>query len=583
MSSKGKDRGRTPRPAPAVTQAAPAGTPWWWWALGIFLTFFFVFEIYGPAIRAPFLFDDIYLPFLRPQFADAPLSSWLGVVRPLLMLGYWFNYQASQSEPYSYHVVNVVLHVLNGILVWLIVRRLLAWTAFDAPLRNILSVFGALLFLFHPIQTESVTYVASRSETQSVFFFLAAFAVFLYRRRTEITIAITAAVLLLAAAAVMTKEHTAVLAGLLLLTDFYFNPGFSFEGIRRNWKLYAPMLLGGIAVAVFLIRVLRTSDSAGFGMKDLTWYHYFFTQCRALWIYLRMFVAPYGLNVDHDFPISRSILDHGAIVGLIALLALAVAAWIWRRKYPLASYGFFAFLLLMAPTSSIVPIRDVLVERRLYLAFFPLILIVCEALRHVKVRRIALTLALGAVIAAMAMGTYARNQVWSDPIALWKDTVEKSPNKARPHFQLAYAYYRNGQCVDAARHYERVAELQKPDYSLFVDTGLAYDCSNQPDKALAQFHRALELEKTAHAYSLVALAHIKRGQREPALATLDLAEKTNPRYIMTYVYRGNLLLLNGQFDEAATQFQKALAIDPADQSARNGLDLARRRVIPSVK
>ena len=389
--------------------------------------------------------------------------------------------------------------------------------------------------------------------------------------------------LLLAAAAVMTKEHVAVLAGLLLLTDFYFNPGFSFQGIRANWRLYVPIAFGGLAVIVFVLRVLSQSDSAGFGMKDLTWYHYFFTQCRAIWVYLRMFVAPYGLNVDHDFAISRSILDHGAIAGLAALVVLAVAAWIWRRKYPLASYGFFAFLLLMAPTSSIVPIRDVLVERRLYLAFLPLVLIVCEAVRHLKVKRTALMLALAGIVLVMAFGTYRRNQVWSDAIALWKDTVEKSPNKARPHFQLAYAYYQNGQCVDAARLYERVAQLQKPDYSLLVDTGLAYDCSNQPDKALAQFHRALELEKTAHAYSLVALAHIKRNQRDQALSTLDLAEKADPRYVMTYVYRGNLFLLNGQFDEAAAQFQKALAINPAEQSARNGLDLAQRRVIPSVK
>ena len=84
-------------------------------------------------------------------------------------------------------------------------------------------------------------------------------------------------ILILFGAAILTKEHTAVLPALLLLTDYYWNPGFSFEGIRRNWKLYVPILIGGAIAAVFIFRVLGQSPSAGFGMKDLTWYEYFFT------------------------------------------------------------------------------------------------------------------------------------------------------------------------------------------------------------------------------------------------------------------------------------------------------------------
>jgi len=580
MSNKAsKSRATTAR----VDPGARSGSQWWWWALGLFLVSFAIFEIYRPAIRAPFLFDDTYLPFLRPQFADMPLRSWIGTVRPLLMLGYWFNYQTSQVDPFSYHVVNIVFHLLNGVLIWLIVRRLLEWAKFDTPLRTILSLFAGLLFLVHPIQTESVTYVASRSEAQSVFFFLAAFSVFLYRRKAEISIAVTAAVLLLFGAAVLTKEHTAVLVGLLLLTDFYWNPGFSLEGIRRNWKLYVPIACGAVAAVFFILRVLATADSAGFAMKDLPWHHYFFTQCRAIWVYLRMFILPYGLNIDHDFAISRSIIDHGAIVGLIALLAATAAAWIWRRKYPLASYGYFAFLLLMAPTSSIMPIRDVLVERRLYLAFLPLLLICCEAFRHLRISRTALASALAVVIAGMAVATHSRNQVWSDAITLWKDTVEKSPQKGRPHFQLAYAYYQNGQCAEAVKHFERVSQVQKPGSSLYIDWGLALDCAQQHEQALALFGKALNLERTAHVYSLIALTYIKRGQREQAFAALDAAEKLDRGFLIIYIYRGNLLLLNGEFDKAAEQFRSALAINNSDMSARDGLDMAQRRVIPTVK
>jgi protein O-mannosyl-transferase len=318
-------------------------------------------------------------------------------------------------------------------------------------------------------------------------------------------------------------------------------------------------------------------------MKDLTWYDYFFTQCRAVWVYLRMFVLPFGLNVDHDFPISRSLMDHGAVFGLIALIAVGVAAWIFRRAYPLASYGYFAFLILLAPTSSVVPIRDVLVERRVYLAFFPLALICCEFLRRIRVAPAPLAAALACVLCVFGFATYQRNEVWSDAISLWKDTAEKSPAKSRPRFQLAYAYYQEGRCAEAIQEYGRAAQLQKPGYDLLVDWGLAYDCAKQPEQALDKFQKAVAMEKSAHAYSLIGMVRIKRNEKQEAIAALDEAEKLDPRFAMTYVYRGNLFLLSQEFEKAAAQFEKAIALNPSDQAARNGLDMAQRRVTPTIQ
>lgn len=577
-------KGSKPRQETVRVQAPPAsGPPWWWYALGLAVTLAVLFQIYQPAIRAPFLFDDSYLPFLHPDYAEAPLSDWLGWIRPLLMFTYWLSYQWSHNNPYSYHVVNLLFHFANGVFVWLVVARILESASVGKTLKTLLSLFSALLFLFHPVQTESVTYVASRSENQSLFFFLAAFTLFLYRRGQAVSVRVSAAVLLLFAAAVATKEHTAVLPALLLLTDFYWNPPFSVAGIRRNWRLYLPILAGVAAAVTFVGRILTQATTAGFGMKDLTWYHYFFTQCRAVWVYVRMFVLPYGLNVDHDFAISRGILDHGAVIGMIALLALAAAAWIWRRQYPLASYGVFAFLILMAPTSSFVPIRDVLVERRIYLAFFPLALICCEFLRRVRIGRPALAAALALVVLIFAAATYARNQVWSDAIALWSDAAAKSPNKNRPNFQLAFAYYSAGRCPEAVKQFDRASQLGTPDYALYVDWGLAADCAQQPQLALDKFRLAASVEKTAHVYSLIAMVHARRDQRAEALAALDEAQKVDPRFPSTYVYRGNLLLLTSEFDQAAEQFRKALDLAPSDLNARKGLDLAQRRVVPNVQ
>jgi protein O-mannosyl-transferase len=124
---------------------------------------------------------------------------------------------------------------------------------------------------------------------------------------------------------------------LLLLTDYYWNPGFSLTGIRRNWRLYVPVVLIGALAGLFVALVLRSATTAGFGVKEFTWYQYFFTECRAIWDYLWMFLLPIGQNLDPEFPISRSITDHGAIVAMLGLLAVSVGAWIYRRRFPLAS------------------------------------------------------------------------------------------------------------------------------------------------------------------------------------------------------------------------------------------------------
>ena len=550
---------------------------WWMYALGLGLALFAAFQIYGPAMKGPFVFDDQYLP-LDPRIGTAPLLTWIAGVRPMLMFTYWANFSASGTDPYGYKIVNVLFHYGSAVLLWLILSRLLEWAGVEKGLRRILAVFGALLFLVHPLQTESVSYVASRSENQSVFLFDAAFALFLYRRSVAISWRVAAGVLILLGAAFLTKEHTAVLPAILLLTDYFWNPGFSFSGIRRNWKLYMPALVGGVAGGLFVyVRVLRHATTAGFAMRDLTPLDYFFSQCRSIWEYVRLFALPYGQNVDYDFPVSHGVLDHGAILGLAALIAVTGAACVWRRRFPLAAYGWLAFLILLAPTSSFVPIRDLLVERRLYLPFIGLVLVCCEFLRRLPVSRRILGGALTAVLAIFAFLTWQRNQLWSNDVALWADAAEKSPRKVRPRFQLAFAYYNLGQCARAAGEYATAAGSAKPDATLLVDWALALDCAGNENLALEKLQAAAAIGKTAHVYALIGMVEAKENHRDNAFAALAEAQRLDPTFDMLYVYRGNLFLLSREFDRAAMEFRKALALNPANLSAANALLAAQRR------
>ncbi len=553
--------------------AAPtrSGVTWWAYAIGLFLSLFAVLEVYQPTLAAPFLFDDLYLPFLDPTFSVANFRNWVAGVRPLLMFTYWLNYQASELNPAAYHVWNVILHLGASAFAWLIVRDLLGRAGEQGWKREILAAFAGGVFLLHPLQTESVSYVASRSEALSVMFAYAAILAYLRRRPEGITWPHAGLVLLLSAAAVLSKEHTAALAAVFVLIDLYWSEPPALKALLHNWKLYLPLSIGGAFGLAFVAKVLRASTSAGFGMKDLSWTDYFLTQCRAIWVYVRLIFAPYGQNIDYDFPLSRSPFEHGAIFGLLALLALVAAALYYRRRFPLASFGVLVFLLLLAPTSSIVPIMDTLVERRVYLPFLGMLLVVVAALRNWRTTKLVLVSTLSAILLILGALTYSRNLVWSSPVALWSDAASKSPAKARPHFQYAYALYAAGRCGPAAQEYAKVAKLQRTDSALLVDWALAYECSGELASALDKLQLALAQEPTAHVYSLVGMIRAKQGLTREAWAALDEAVRTDARYEMTYVYRGNLSAAAGDLEAAAAEYRKALRINPNMRAAQDAL------------
>lgn len=561
-------------------QAAAAQPVWPFWLAG-FVVVALGLWVYQPALHGAFLFDDAVLPFALPS-ASAPFMDWIrmSASRPVLYATYWLNSRMSADDPYSYHVLNVVFHLVATGLVFLIVRRFVewSWSESSALRRNLLAGFAAAIFLLHPVQTEAVAYLAGRSDSLSVVFFLAAFAAFLYRPRREISWPMVLLVLALFGAALLTKQHTIALPALLLLTDYWWNPGFSWKGVRGNWKLYAAMIVGAVLAVFKYWELIRSSPSAGFSLKAFTWYQYFFTECRALFVYVGQFLLPIHVDADWDFPISRTLFDQGAILGLIGLVLLIGVAWYYRRRFPLATYGFLAFLVLMAPTSSILPIADPIADRRLYLSMIGLLLIVVDLLRRVPLPSRQLATACAVVLLALAWAAHAHAAVWSDPVLLWQDTASKSPNKRRVHFQLASAYFDAGHCELAIPEFERTAQFETPNYDLLVDWALALDACNQPDPAIAKLRQAALQKPTAHVYSQIGMVYAKRARWSEAMEALDMAQKIDAGYSMIYYYKGGIYLSQNQVPEAVANYRRSLELDGTYQPALEGLANAEARL-----
>jgi tetratricopeptide (TPR) repeat protein len=497
--------------------------------------------LYAPVLNSPFVFDDLTLPLGQ---SPGNLMHWVFGMRPFLMLTYWLNASISGDSPLGYHLLNLVIHAVNTGLVFVVLSRLLALPGYlSAREAGVGSLLGAAVFFVHPLQTESVAYIAGRSESLAAMFILLGYTIFLYRRAAAISWAETAMVLACFALGVGTKENAVSLAGVLVLTDIYWPRSIATGGLRRDWKLFTAMAVVA-AVAVWKVfGILARAPSAGFSVRDITWYQYGFTEARAFFTYLRLAVIPIGQSIDHFYPVSHTILEHGAIVYLAALAGLIALGYAWRRRYPLACFGFFLTLILLAPTSSIVPIRDPLVERRMYLPLVGLILIGCEIAKRVRMRTVTGYVVCGGMLAGFYLLCDRRNQLWAEPSQLFVEAAAGSPN-GRPYVNLVKAFAGEHRCSAAIPYLVQADQRLPNDYLLDLAWGRALECMGRREEALRKLQRAEQLWPSSEVYELI----------------------------------GDLYGEMGRLGEARVALRKAVALDSEAWTARRTLDAVNRRM-----
>ena len=530
--------------------------------------------LYGPAFQGPFVFDDSVLPFSH-SLGGEPVSAWTSGVRPVLMCSYWLNRTVSGESPFGYHTVNLLIHLINAVLVLLVIWRLLAWAKWDPIRQRWFSIAGATIFLIHPLQAEAVSYIAGRSESLSTLFVLAAYALFLYRSRDEISWLEAIGVLALFAIAVGAKENAVSLAGILILTDIFWPAPFSVAGLRRNWRLYLLMLPGAAIAAALVLRMLAGASSAGFSIREFTWYQYAFTEARAVFAYIRLSVLPVGLSVDHDFAKSDTILRHGAIVWILLLAALVYTAVRLRHRYPLACFGLFLYLIALAPTSSVVPIADALVERRMYLPLVGLVLIACDLCRRVNLASPATWGAVTALFMTLAASCYARSQAWGHPDQLFADAAMASTHNIRPYLNLTQVLVYENRCGLAVPHLKRADHLFPRNYSVQMAWAWALECIGDRENAMQRLRAAVEIRPSSRAYEQMGLLYGEMGQSTDARKALQTAVDLDARSASAHDALALWYESVHNLKEAEAEYQKGISLDGNDASARSGLSRVR--------
>ena len=526
-----------------------------------------------PSLSGPFIFDDFGLPFADPRAASMPPSFWIGGVRRMLMASYWLNFALWDQNPLSYHVVNLCLHALATVFVCLCALSLLKAAGIAESRQRILAIFVSGIFLLHPLQTESVDYIAGRSEVLTGVFYFAAFAVFLQALRSEIGFGRVLAILALFGAATLSKEHAVTLPVLLAFTGIYWNESGR-QHIRRGARLYAVLAAGAVVAAAVTFRLLATAASAGFGMKNVRWYQYFLTQCRVVPNYLRLFIVPAGQNADWGLPFDHGLFDHGDVYYLLAICIAIGLAIRYRRRAPLLCYGFLVFLLLLAPTSTVVPIKDAMAERRMYLPIFGLAIAAAGLLASLKLTGRNLTLLVVVVLTLAGALSYRRSEVWTSEVVLWRDVVSKSPANVRAYRALGAALVKANECGEAIRAYQTAVILFRTqpgdEFDMRLPLASAYLCSQERAAARAVLHD-LSSPEAAKMYDDLGILSAKDGDLQQALRDFNDAIRIDPNNSDAYAHRGLSELAKGDAQAAEGDCRHSLSLNPGNGGAQECL------------
>lgn len=547
--------------------------------------------IYVNSLGNGFVFDDRGLVVFNQEIRDpGQLARMLATggwrtYRPIRTVSYAIDYYFFGLNPAGFHGFNIFYHVLNGALVFLILRRILRQPRF--------ALLAAILFIVHPIQTDSVTYISGRRDLVFTLFYLTGFYAFVrYRETTRLRYLCFAGGSYYLS--LLSKEMAITLPLLCLCYDLIRSlPANRLEG-RNSWQalregmrnLFAQhkwfyIVMGALFVAVALyyilvFRVSRQREMWGGGIWPTL-----LTSARIFAHYLTLLVLPLKLNADYSynaFPISHSLADARVI---FALMILGVAWWGIYRLLAYdrwAAFGGLWFFATLLPVSQIIPHHELLAEHYLYLPSAGVFLaasLFLERLLERTTRPAAVSAAFTLLVLLLGIRTVVRNRDWKDDLSLWTKTVKTAPESARAHTNLGEVYLRQSRFVQAEQEFREALRIQPNDAVNLDNHGLALLRLGRLDEAERAFREALRAFPLPNTRINLGLLYLRRRQ-------LDEAEREF-RNILQYGGLGRPLraavlnnlgivsALKGRQEEAEQAFKEAIGLDQNNGDARGNL------------
>lgn len=581
--------------------------------------------IYSNTYHSPFVFDDIRSIVEKPAIRD--VSNFFDLKRiptsrPVVDLTFAINYSFGKLNVFGYHLVNILIHIINGFIVYFLsleIMKLLFRSPEEAKTSKVrgrglskeatltrdlrlpvAALFGALIFVVHPLQTQAVTYICQRYASLAALFYLASVLFYLKARINQTSgrrdqgsgeqtvffsiqiLAFYLICIICGVLAFMSKQNTASLPLAILLVEYLC--------VDRSWQGWKKKLVwAGMALILFLIGLLYVSGAfqgevtARRLLEDVSelaretelvsHWSYLCTQLNVLIIYIRLLFLPIGQNLDHLYLFKSGFFDGYTPLAFLILVGVIILGIYSRIRRPVITLGIFWFFITLSVESSIIPIRDALFEHRLYLPMFGFAIVLSYLVFQLfSTRRSAVFFVSVLIIISLGTATYLRNRVWHDDLTLWKDVLSKTPENIRAKNNIGRALVRMGRFEEASSYFSEVLQFENEDAKSYYNSGVALAGQGQLDEALRYYTEALRINpRYARAHFSSGNIFQAWGNVDDALRHYSDALRIRPDYLEARINMGVLLAKKGEFEKAIVHFSEAVKIDPESARAHNNL------------
>ncbi len=529
---------------------------------------------YLNSFRGAFVFDDKSAIEENAAIRRLwPLGPIFRGPRPVVDVTFAANYAIGRLHVEGYHLVNLAVHILAALALFGIVRRTLTLPVFAGRFDEAAALLGfcaALLWMVHPLQTEAVTYLTQRAESlMGLLYLLTMYALIRAASSPNHRGAWCAAAIATCALGMGCKEIMVTAPVVLLLYDRCFLAGSFGEALRRRWGLYLALAATWLILARSLAEAIGPHAlSAGFRLQEVTPFQYARSEPGVILHYLALTFWPARLCLDYGWPVANGFrqIAPGLIV-ISALLAATVWALVRKPKWGFVSAWFF---LVLAPSSSIMPIKDLAFEHRMYLplaapavaAILAVWLIAARLSRRQLAIGITALLCLCAAAGLTAM-TLQRNAQYRSEVSIWEDATGKRPQNPRAWSNLGEAYVNASRYEDAIRSCDKALKVEPSLSPAYYNRGLAWAGLDHMTEAISDYDKAIALKPDfAAAYNNRGVAHARAGRSYEALRDYDEALRLKPDYAQAYTNQGNVYTQLGQPADAIRDYDKAIMLNP---------------------
>lgn len=536
------------------------------------------FIVYHRSIlKGVFLFDDTALILENPLIKNLSYlktvftthlyhgsGTYSNFYRPIQSLSFMLDYHFWKLNPLGYHLMSVLIHALSAVLVYLLI--------YFISKSRIAALITGLLFSVHTVLSWPVNYVASRADLLSAFFLLAAMVLYvLYRDRgphkTGIILYISSIICFIFG--LLSKEVVIIFPLILLLYLYCFPKKLHQNERAAPSSIWIFFLIAGIYI---LLRATVLNFSEGKLLETTTapipLYNRLLTTSKVLMIYLRLLLIPVGLHMEWNIEPARSFFQDEALLSCVVLFIIGCYTYFLLHVSKLKFFAIGWFFITLLPYSNIFPLAYFIGEGWLYLpsiGFFALLgMYLSELAKKSKAWFFAVAIIVIFMAAFYGFLTVRRADVWADPINLYVEVLEYSPDNTKARINLGVLLAQKGMDKQAMQKYREVIKLSGDKASdARASIGNIYADRGMYDMALEEFKRAVAITPSDYvAITNIGIIYKKKGDFKEAEKWYRKAIEVNSNYDLAHNNLGNIYLETRRYDEAITYYKKAIELNP---------------------